>query len=271
MYSSNIVYLFSSLVKNRSLVAQLLYRDIFTKYKGLLLGVAWAAILPLVMLSLYTFVFGTLFKARWSNGEASSSTTEYALMLFLGLIVHGLFAEVLARAPGAILSQPNFVKKVVFPLELLPIAILGSGVFNLIVGAAIWIVVAVYFDVEPSLTWLYLPIILIPAILMATGLSWMLAAFGVFFKDISQFSGIATTLLLFMAPILYPISLIPEKFQSFLYLNPLTSIVTELRGVMFYGQNPSIEYLIVAFISCILFWGGFFFFQRLRGAFADVI
>src|SRR5690349_10503962 len=181
---------------NRSLIRAMVKREVVGRYKGSFLGIFWSFFNPVLMLAVYTFVFSVVFKARWSGG--SDSKTEFALVLFAGLLVFNLFAECINRAPGVILANANYVKKVVFPLEILPWVGIGSALFHWLVSLSVWLVAYVIFFGVPHATVLLLPLIMLPLIFLVLGLSWALASLGVYLRDVSQFIGILTTILMFL-------------------------------------------------------------------------
>ncbi len=234
------------------------------------MGILWSLLNPLFMLVIFTFVFGVVFGARW--GTASDSKTEFALILFCGLIIFNLFSECINRAPGLVLANPNYVKKVVYPLEILPLVTLGSALFHSAISLAVWLVGYLVFFGAPPLTAFWLPLIILPFALIILGLSWMLAFIGVFLRDVAQFIGLLTTALMFMSPIFYPASALPETYRPFLYMNPLTTIIEQTRNVLFWGKEPDFItlaiYLTVGLaFSCL----GFALFQKTRKGFADVL
>ena len=263
------LYLFNSALRNRELIRQLIRQDIVGRYRGSLFGVFWAFIHPLFMLSVYTLVFGIFFQAKWGN---TGSTWEFALILFSGLIIFNLFSECLMRAPALVANNPNFVKKVIFPLEILPFVSTGSALFHSIVSIVAWLCFYVSIKGLPSISILYLPLILLIFLPTILGISWFLAAAAVYFKDISQIMGMATQAFLFLSPVFYSMQLVPESFRWVMRLNPLTLIIEQARIVMLTGGTPDFDSLaLYAIISLAICWGGFVFFQRLRVSFADVV
>jgi len=262
--------MFASLWRNRSLVRASANREVLGRYRGSIMGILWSFFTPLLMLAVYTFVFGEIFKARWSAG--SESRTEFALVLFAGLIVFNLFAECVNRAPGLVLANVNYVKKVVFPLEILPWVTLGTALFHGAVSLCVWLLAhAILFGTLHATT-LYLPLILAPFVLFIAGTSWMLASLGVYLRDISQFIGILTTVMMFLSPIFYPATALPESYRHLLYLNPLTPVIEQTRDVLFWGKPPDFPMLAIYWIAAaIIAWLGFAWFQKTRKGFADVL
>ena len=260
----------ASLWRNRSLIKALAQREVVGRYRGSVMGILWSFFNPVFMLLVYTFVFSVIFKARWSGG--SDSKTEFALILFAGLIVFNLFAECFNRAPGLILANVNYVKKVVFPLEILPWVALGSALFHALISLGVWLIAYLILFGVPHITVLLFPLVILPLLLLIMGLTWALASLGVYLRDVSQFIGILTTVLMFLSPVFYPASALPEAYRHLLLLNPLTPVIEQARDVLFWGKVPdmtilSIYLLMTAFIA----WLGFAWFQKTRKGFADVL
>jgi len=259
-----------SLWRNRHLAWQLAKRDVVGRYRGSVLGILWSFFNPVLMLAVYTFVFSVVFKARWAGG--SESKTEFAIVLFAGMIVHALFAECVNRAPGLILSNVNYVKKVVFPLEILPWVALGAALFHATISVVVLLLF--YLIVNQSLQWtaIFLPVVLVPFVLLVMGLSWFLASLGVYVRDVGQTIGIVTTVLMFLSPVFYPVSALPEAFQPWLLANPLTFIIEQAREVLIWGHLPDWRGLaLYAVVSVGVAWLGYVWFQKTRKGFADVV
>lgn len=259
-----------SLWRNRGLIHASAKREVLGRYRGSTLGLLWSFFNPLLMLAVYTFVFSEVFKARWNAG--SDSKTEFALVLFAGLIVFNLFAECINRAPGLILANPNYVKKVVFPLEILPFVGLISALYHTLISLGAWLITyLVLFDV-PHTTALLFPLVLMPLILFIMGLSWGLASIGVFLRDVSQIIGLITTVLMFLSPIFYPTNALPEAYRYLLYLNPLTPVIEMTRDLLYWGKMPDWSELSLYWLATtIIAWLGFAWFQKTRKGFADVL
>lgn len=222
------------------------------------------------MLTVYTFVFSVVFQARW--GETSDSKVEFALILFSGLIVFNLFAECVNKASVLILNNVNYVKKVVFPLEILPIVTLGGAFFHFVISFTVWLIGYVTFCGPPHLTILLLPIVILPLIFFILGVSWFLASLGVYLRDVSQFIGILITAMMFLSPIFYSISRIPEDFRIYLHVNPLVPIIEATRNVIFWGKMPHFIPLLICYIGGVaIAILGFAWFQKTRKGFADVL
>jgi lipopolysaccharide transport system permease protein len=269
-FSASPIEMCSSLWRSRSLIHASAKREVVGRYRGSALGLLWSFFNPLFMLTVYTFVFSEIFKARWNAG--SESKTEFALVLFAGLIVFNLFAECINRAPSLILSNPNYVKKVVFPLEILPFVGLLSALYHAVISLGVWLIAYAIFFGTPQPTTLILPLIILPFGMFIMGLSWALASLGVFLRDVSQFIGVIVATLMFMSPIFYPASTLPESYRHILYLNPLTPVIEMTRDVLYWGKFPDIKMLSIYFVATgIIAWLGFAWFQKTRKGFADVL
>ncbi|WP_460069168.1 ABC transporter permease [Pseudomonas sp. H2_E05] len=259
-----------NLWRYRQLIWASAKREVLGRYRGSALGLLWSFFNPVFMLVVYTFVFSVVFKARWSSG--SDSKAEFALVLFAGLMVFNLFSECINRAPGLILSNVNYVKKVVFPLEILPFVTLLSALFHMGVSLVVWLLAYVILIGPPHLTVLYLPLILLPLALLIMGLSWALASLGVYLRDVSQLIGVVTMSLMFLSPIFYPVTALPQTYRYLLYLNPLTTVIEQVRAVLYFGASPDFA-LLAAYLAatCLVAWLGFAWFQKTRKGFADVL
>jgi lipopolysaccharide transport system permease protein len=263
--------MFSSIWRHRELIWQMSRREVVGRYRGSVMGLAWSFFNPILMLIVYTFVFSIVFKARWGVG-AEESKADFAIVLFVGMIVHGLFAECINRAPSLILSNVNYVKKVVFPLETLSWVAMGSALFHAFVSLVVLVAAQLIINVSLPWTAVLFPIILLPLLLATMGFAWFLAATGVYVRDIGQITGIITTAMLFMSPVFYPISTLPEQYQAALLLNPLTFVIEQARQVLIWGGLPDWSGLAVYLaISVAVAWSGFWWFQRTRAGFADVL
>ncbi|KOY00101.1 ABC transporter permease [Pseudomonas nunensis] len=261
-----------SAIKNRQLILQLTKREISSRYRGSVMGVAWSFINPLLLLAIYTFVFSTVFQARWGASTAVGSKVDFALILFTGLIIHAFCAECINSAPKLITSNVNYVKKVVFPIETLAPTSVLNALFHLCVSLSVLIAAQLVFYKAVPLTALYFPVVLLPLVLMVIGLSWLLASLGAYIRDIGQITGMVTTALLFLSPVFYPISALPEEYQGWLYINPLTAIIENGRATMLFGQTPDLHTLGISYaVGIVICCLGFAFFQKTRAGFADVL
>lgn len=261
---------FLAFYTQRHLIMALVRREVSARYRGSLFGNLWALFTPLFMLAVYTFIFSVVFKARWNSG--SDSRSEFALVLFAGLMVFNLFSECFNRAPRLILENINYVKKVVFPLEILPWVALGSAIINLGISFFVWIVFYVVAFGMPSVTVLLFPVIILPLALLTMGISWALAALGVYLRDLSQLVGVISTILMFLSPIFYPVEALPKEYQHWLNVNPLTPVIAQVRDVLYWGKIPSWEqYGTTLVVGLVIMYVGFALFQKTRKGFADVL
>jgi lipopolysaccharide transport system permease protein len=260
----------ASLWRNRGLVSALAKREVIGRYRGSVMGILWSFFNPVLMLFVYTFVFSVVFKARWHSG--SDSKAEFALALFAGLIVFNLFSECVSRAPALIITNANYVKKVVFPLEILPCVAFSSALFHAMVSLIVWLVAYLVIFGKLHATVLWLPLILLPLMLLIMGLTWGLASLGVYVRDVSQFIGIMVTMLMFLSPIFYPVSAFPEDYRHLLMMNPLTPAIEQTREVLFWGNSPDFSVLSTYLLGTgLVAWLGFAWFQKTRRGFADVL
>lgn len=256
--------------RSRDLIWQMTKREVVGRYRGSVMGLFWSFFNPVLMLTIYTFVFSVIFRARWGTG--GESRFEFALILFSGLIVFNLFAECITRAPSLIVGNVNYVKKVVFPLETLPLVAMGAALFHGVVSLGVLLVVYVLISASLHWTIIFVPLVILPLLLMTLGLSWFLASFGVFVRDVAQTIGLLVTVLMFLSPIFYPLSAIPLKYQVFIYLNPLTFIIEQMRDVLIWGRLPSWSGLcLFMVIGMSVAWLGLVWFQKTRKGFADVL
>lgn len=257
-------------LQHRKLILRLAKREILAKYKGSLLGILWAVISPLSLLLVYTFVFSTIFHMRWGNTD--QTTGQFALLMYSGLIIFNIFAECLNRAPGLMLENVSYIKKVVFPLEILPYVQLAVSLFNGVVSAAILAVIYPFVFGTPPLTILLAPLLLIPLLLLILGLSWFLSSLGVFLRDVRQIIGLFVSMVMFMSPIFYPIEMVPEPYRSLVQFGPLAVPMRQVTATAFWGEAP--DWLAVAAYSAVSFLlavGGYWWFMRTRKAFSDVV
>ena len=268
---TSLVALAKSLWRNRQLIIQMTKREVVGRYKGSAMGLAWSFFNPVFMLAVYTFVFSVVFKARWGVGGEDSKTL-FAVVLFVGMIVHGLFAEVLNRAPTLILSNVNYVKKVVFPLEILPVISMAAALFHSMISLCVLLIAFVVFNGFMHWTVIFIPLILLPFVIFTLGLAWMLASIGVFLRDVGQVIGMVTTVMMFLAPVFYPLTAVPEKYIPFIMANPLTFIIQQAREVLIFGHIPNwIGIGIYTLVAIVVAWLGYALFQKTRKGFADVL
>lgn len=271
-YSTSLQSLFKSVWRNRQLIVQMIKREVIGRYRGSIMGLAWSFFNPVLMLAVYTFVFSEIFKFRWGVLGAENSKTLFAVVLFAGLIVLNLFNEVLNRAPLIITSNVNFVKKVIFPLEILPVITLGAALFHSLVSLIVLIVAFILFNGFLHWTTIFIFLVMLPLIILTLGFAWVLAAIGAYLRDIGQVMVAFTAILTFLSPVFYPITAVPERFRPFIMANPLTFIIEQAREVLIFGHLPNwIGLGIYTVIAITIAWIGFALFQKSRKWFADVL
>ena len=260
-----------SLWLNRQLLAQMVRRDVTSRFSGSGLGIGWTVIDPLVLLAIYTVVFSTIFQGRWTSGPGQT-TVSFALVLFCGMIPLSFAIEVVGRAPTIIITNANYVKRVVFPLEILPVMVVCTALVQAVISLAI-LLPAILF-VNGSLPWtvIFAPLVLVPLVVLAIGVALLLASIGVFARDLGQVTALFSTILTFLSPVFYPLAAVPESLRGILQLNPLAFIIEQLRDVLIWGRLPfwvgGAVYLIAALAVCAL---GHAWFQKTRKGFADVL
>lgn len=261
----------STLVRHRSLILQMARREIVARYRGSVMGVFWSLLNPLLMLVVYTFVFSVVFKARWQTG-AQQSHTDFAIILFVGVIVHTLFSEVAGRAPSLIISNPSYVKRVVFPLEILPAISLLSALFQAGVSILVLLVALVLTEGHIPLTAPLIVVVWMPLMLFSLGTGWWLSALGVYVRDVSQAIGVVLTVMLFISPAFFSLEALPETLRPWVKLNPLTVPMMQSRDVLIWGRLPDwTEWGLFTAGMAFFAWLGFVWFQSIRRGFADVL
>lgn len=271
-HPTSLVALAKSIGRNRQLIMQMTKRDVVGRYKGSAMGLTWSFFHPVFMLIVYTFVFSEIFKSRWGGVGGDDSKTQFAVVLFVGMIVLSLFCEVLNRAPSLILSNVNYVKKVVFPIEIMPVIAMGAALFHNLINLCVLLLAFIFFNGYLHWTVVFIPLVLLPLVIVTLGISWMLASLGVFLRDVGQTIGILTTVLMFLSPVFYPVTAVPERFRPFIMANPLTFIIEQAREVLIWGHLPNWVGLgVYAMVAMVIAWAGYAWFQKTRKGFADVL
>jgi lipopolysaccharide transport system permease protein len=258
-----------------ALTLTLASREVAGRYRGSVLGIFWSLINPLFMLAVYTLVFGGIFKSRWQvpgRDEGGHSMAEFAIILFAGLSVYQLFAEVINRAPGLVIANTNYVKKVVFPLEVLVPVALGTALFHAAVSVSVLLVFEVIFMGGVPWTALLLPLVIVPFCLMVLGLGWFFASLGTYLRDIGQILGTVVTALMFLSPLFFQRASLPAEVAHWIVLNPITVPIEQTREVLLWGHLP--DWLVLGAYTCFgaaVCLLGYLFFQKTRKGFADVL
>lgn len=260
-----------TLWRHKMLILALTRREIEGRYKGSLFGVFWSVLTPLLMVTVFTYVFGEIFQSKWA-GASNTNHMDFAAALFAGLLVYNLFAECIGKASSLIASNPNFVKKIVFPLEILGVVTVAASLFHFVVAYCIVIVLVLLSNWHLSWTVLLTPIVIAPLLMLVMGLTWIVSALGVYIRDISQIISPALTALMFLSPVFYPLSSVNEKFRWLYHLNPLTRVIEDLRAVLLHQALPDwLPWLTHSLLSAVIMALGFVFFQKTRKGFSDVI
>lgn len=260
----------ASFWKHRGLILQLSRREVAARYRGSMLGVAWSLVTPLLMLAVYTFVFTVVFETRWEVKVGNQ--VEFALILFAGLIVFNIFSECFARAPVLLAENPSYIKRIVFPLEILAWIALVSALFNAVVSMGILLVAYSLIVGLPPATVFWTPVVIAPFALLVLGLTWILAPLGLFVRDIRQVVGVILPIFMFASPLFYPLSALPEAVQPYMALNPLAFTIEQLRAVALFGTQPDFLSLAVfSLVAVLIAWSGLVFFLVTKRGFADVL
>lgn len=268
-----------SLWASRELIRQFTIRMVRSQHKGTMLGIVWDVLTPIFILVVYTFIFSTVLQGKWDNvpggptANGGAEWAQFAITMFCGMIVFGIFGDTVTAAPTMIVSRPNYVKKVVFPLEVFPVAALGAALFTAMVSTIILLIASwVVFGAVSATAWLF-PLVLVPMILLTLGVSWFLASLGVFLRDTNQFVALfVQRLLFFVTPIFYQIDRVPEPYQQFVRANPLATLVEEGRNVLLWGQYPNLVNLgLLTLVSLLVCQLGYAWFTKSRRGFGDVI
>jgi len=259
-----------SLVVNRHLIWQLARRDVLARYRGSMIGIAWSFITPLLMLTIYTFFFTEIFKARWGGGGGSRGS--FATAMFVGLIIYGAFSECASRAPQLILSNTNYVKKIIFPLDILSVASVLASLFHALISLVVYIGFMLVFVGSIPATFFFFPLVFFPLLVISLAASWVLCSLGVYVRDIGQTVGVLLMVMMYTSPIFFPIEAVPEKYRGYLEINPLTFLVEQARSVLLWGKMPDFNglaiYTLEAFAAAFV---AFALFQKTRRGFADVL
>jgi lipopolysaccharide transport system permease protein len=256
--------------RQRHLILRLAARRIEAQYRGSSLGMSWAVLQPLLLLAVYTFAFAFVLGARWAPDEAGKA--DFALFAFSGMLFFGVFSKPFVEAPALMVANQTYIKQLVFPAEVLAWSSVLAALFDFVVGFLIWAVLFVVLRGIPPLTWLLLPLVLAPAVLLAVGASWLLSSLGVFLRDLAQLVSLAATALFFLSPIVYPVSRIPEWLAPYYQLNPLVGILEASKAVLFHGTAPDwASFVVSMLIAWATAWLGHTWFMRTKGSFADVL
>lgn len=268
----NPLFILNNLWRHRELTQRLASREVLSRYQGSFLGVFWSFLIPLLMLGVYTFVFTVIIPARYGIKQGDVPKGEFAVTLFCGLVIFNFFAETVTRAPLLVVGNANYVKKVVFPLEVLPVSVLLANLIHLLISTIILILGLVVLLGHFSLYMLFFPLALLPLFMLTSGLSWIIAAMGVYIRDISQIIVVAMQFLMFMTPIFYSTEVVPEQYAWVFFLNPLAIIVNEARRAMIWDQSPNwLQWGVLTGATFVFMILGYAWFMVHKPKFADMI
>lgn len=260
----------------RHLILQLVRRDVSGRYKGSFGGAAWAVLTPMLMLAVYLFVFGVVFNPRRAATGAgplsAADLSAFGISLFCGMLVHGLFSECLTRAPAVIVGQPAYVKRIVFPLEILPLVTVGAALFHFGVGLVVLLAGAALFGTLPGWHLFALPLVIVPLLLLSAGITWLFAALAVYLRDIGQLTGLLATVLLFLSPVFYPLDALPQDLRWLAIANPLSIPIEATRDLLLRARMPDLNVLAGYWAACaVVARLGLLWFEKTRRGFADVL
>ncbi len=269
-FTSNFLNHFAWPWGHRSLIWQFARREVLGRYRGSMLGVGWSVLTPIAMLAVYTLVFRHIFKAKWPGLQ--DGNISFALNLFAGLLIFNWAAEYLSRSPKLMTDQPNLVTKVVFPTQVLPWSSLLASFFHVLVSCTVWLVGCVLFGQGVHYSWMALPLVFLSLVPTLLGLGWALSALGVYFRDLSEIVGLFMSMLLFLTPVFFPLSVLPDYLQVWVAFNPLAIPIEALRSIGLQGEWPKFTDLLQLFIGgCIVAFCGAWLFEKSRKGFADVL
>ncbi|RCS31540.1 ABC transporter permease [Rhodanobacter denitrificans] len=261
---------YKALTSRRTLTFELTKRDILGRYRGASFGLFWSLLSPFLMLLIYTFAFGFVFKSKWPHEVGGDH--PYAIILYMGLIVHGFFSECLTRSPTLVTSNTNLVKRVVFPLEILPWPVMLSALFHVGMNLLVFAVLRLALEHTLCLSMLWLPVVFLPMLPLTLGVCWLFASFGVYLRDVSQITGVLSTAMLFVSSAMIPVNSLPSGYRVFFEINPLTFIIDQARVVALAGHVPDFAGLAMYGLAALVFmYVGYAWFMLTRRGFADVL
>lgn len=269
-YPAGFLEIFRPLREHSDLIFQLSRRGIQSRYRGSVLGMFWSLLTPLLMLLIYSFVFAVVFKAKWNHPGAEDA--NFGIILFSGMIIHALFSEPMVLSASSITASSQYVKKVVFPLQVVAWSTIVVTAFQALISFFILILFMLIAGMPLHPTLLLFPVVVMPMMIFSLGVCWLLSSLTVFVRDIAQLVGIAATVLLFISPVFYSIDRVSPIIQKLIYLNPISFIVDQMRRISIYGEMPDWTGLgLYTLLSLAVAWLGLIVFQRLRVGFADVL
>ncbi len=258
-----------SIWRNRALIRTLVRRDVLSRYSGSFAGAFWALLNPLLLMLTYFFVFGMVLNSRFGNDP---SRAGFALYFLAGMLPWLAFSEAVGRAPTVMVEHRNFIKKLVFPVETLPVNLVAAGLVTETFGVLLFVLALVIIRHSVPVTLLYLPALIVPQILFTAGVCWFLAALGVFVRDLAQVNGFLLTIWFFITPICYPETSLPKAAAALLQKNPVYVLVRGYRAILLEHSAPDWRALgWVTVVGIAAFLVGHAWFYKLRKSFADII
>ncbi|MCV6622356.1 MAG: ABC transporter permease [Cellvibrionaceae bacterium] len=261
---------FSSLLTNRELIYSFSVREVESRYRGSWLGFLWGLVTPILLLLVYMFVFGVIFKARWP--QVNGVDQNFAALLFCGIITYTMFSELLTKAPSVILENANYVKKVIFPLETLAWPALFNTLFHFALSGLVLLVFIIFWGNGLSWTILLLPLLLLVYVLQLLGIVWFVSALGVYMRDVNYVAGFIATALFFLSPVFFPKSAVPESFARIMEINPLSYYIESVRLLVVLDDVPqSSDTLQAVGLALVSFYFGYWFFNKVKRGFADLL
>lgn len=259
-----------TIIKNRYLLGQLTKKDIELKYKDSVLGMLWSVIVPILMIVIYTFVFSVVFRPQWISDTGSKF--EFSLIMYCGLVAFNMLSDVMARSSGLIAANANYVKKVIFPLELLSVVITLTALFNSFISLIVLVIAKFILTHTVSVTLPLVVVVYIPLVIFTVGVSLMLSAMSVYLKDIASVISVVITVLMYVSPVFFSLESVPESYRIICEINPMTYMIENFRNVVLYGTMPNWLYLVISFvIAIVMAWLGGTIFRRAKEGFADVL
>lgn len=252
-----------------NLIWTFVLRDLQARYVGSTMGLFWSIINPIIMLLIYLYVFSFIFKVKFGQ---SGSLSDFALYLFCGMLPWLAFQETIFRSTNSIVENASLIKKFMFPSKILTVYLSISSLVNELIGMVVLIIAIILITHEISYFILFLPVIIIFQLTFTMGLGWIFACINVFFRDTAHLIGVIMMVWMFLTPIFYPESMIPQKFHLIIKINPMAYLVRAYRDILLNDKFPHIsDILIFMAISIIVFFGGYYLFSKTQHQFSDVV
>jgi lipopolysaccharide transport system permease protein len=261
---------FAAFGRHRNLTRELVRNEILGRYRGATFGMLWSLLSPFMMLVVYTIAFGSILKGRWP--QVGDTHAEFGLVIFVGIFVHGFFGECFTRAPRLMLENANYVKRVVFPLDILPWTMVLSGIFHLSMNVLVFCLLSFFVFQQLSPMVLLLPLVLAPLVLLTVAVSWVMSSLGVYLRDVAQVAPVVATAMFFLSSAIIPVDAVPAQYQLVFKLNPLTFFIDQARAVALWGQQPDwigLGWYAIGGVAAV--FAAHAWFRRTSRGFADVL